>query len=274
MCITLGFRASNLDRSDLSIENFEGKVKKVVTYNKEYGGDSAISSKWVSHYNIQGNTSEYSFYYIREVEKLFMSGRYTYDTHGRKISTSNELGEVICSSVYGYNSKHNLTERIYFRPDKHASLYIVYNRRNARDSLFSYDSPGKFSWSAVYAYDTEGNLIEETTYKSDGATNYKTLAKYDSNHHKLQEAVYSSKGKDRWATFRYDDNGNVIMVIDSNEIRSGGGPGIIPIHNIGLHGSTKTFIYNNFDKAGNWLENQELINGVLFRTNKREIEYY
>jgi len=263
-----------LDKNDLANQNLKGKVKKVVTYNKEYAGDSAISSKRVSHYNIQGNTSKYSFYYIRQVEKLFMSHMYTYDTRGRKITTSNESGEVISTSVYGYNSKHNLTERIYFRPEKHVSAYIVYNRSNGRDSIFSYDTAGKFSWSAVYAYDTEGNLIEETTYKSNGAKDYKTLYKYDSNHHKLQEAVYSPKGKDRWATFQYDDNGNVIIQIDSNENRMEGGLGIIPIHNVRLNGSKTTFVYTNFDKAGNWLEKKELINGVLYRSSKREIEYY
>jgi hypothetical protein len=82
------------------------------------------------------------------------------------------------------------------------------------------------------------------------------------------------KVKESWTTFKYDDKGNVIMEVDSNVMRTGSGARIIPVHNVSLTGNTRTFIYYNFDKAGNWLEKKELINDVLYRTNKREIEYY
>jgi hypothetical protein len=274
LCLTLGFRAFELDKNDLANQNLKGKVKKVVTYNKEYGGDGASLSRWVFHYNIQGNTSEFAIYDITKVEKLFIGWRYTYDSQGREVSVSNELGEVMSTCVYGYNIKNNLTKKIYSRPEKHPTIYIVYNQRNTPDSTFSYDIAGQFMQSSLYDYDAVGNLIAQSSYKSNSVPDSKTVYKYDSNHQKIQETRYTSKGKESWTTFKYDDKGNVIMEVDSNVMRTGSGARIIPVHNVSLTGNTRTFIYYNFDKAGNWLEKKELINDVLYRTNKREIEYY
>lgn len=272
--ITLGFRVFKSDKSDLAAENLKGKVKKVVTYMRENGVDSDFVSKSIIHYNIQGNISEFSLYDIRNAEKLFLSFIYTYDKQGRKTSTSNELGEVMSTSVYGHNLKNNLTETIFSRPSKYVGNYSVYNNRNVRDSMLFYDVSGKLSGSAIYSYDASGNLTEERRYKPNSEPDSKTVYNYDSKHQKLQETRYNSMGKQSWTTFKYDDKGNVIIQVDSNVMHTGGTVGIISVHNVGPNIITRTYSYSRFDKTDNWLDRQEMINGVPYRFTKREIEYY
>ena len=245
--ITLAFRSFEPGKNDLDGENLNGRVKTVVAYANGSAGVShngrGFSLKSISSYNFQGNLTEAQFYDTGKEEKLFLSWIYVYDAQGRKISISNKSGDVMSTSVYSYNSKHQLTETVY--NEKQISFYIVYNDKGTRDSTLFYDMAGKIMGSAKYQYDIKGNLTKETRYKPDNAFDYKMLYKYDSKQNKLQETRHTPDGKDSWTAFEYDKKGHVIMEADSNIIRIRGVRENIPPHNADQKGNVRTHDYYN-----------------------------
>jgi len=74
-------------------------------------------------------------------------------------------------------------------------------------------------------------------------------------------------------TYQYDNNGDKIMQADSNifYIR-GTAPSVS--NKKSSESSGHIFRYTEYDKAGNWQQQDEVFNDVVIRRTTRTIEYY
>jgi YD repeat-containing protein len=254
-------------QNDLKDENLKGKVKFYTSYlyNNE-AMDKPASYGFKVNYNKQGNiTSTYIYNGKNAVQKI----NYAYDTAGRKTLTTNQSGHIMSQSTYSYDSRDRIIEVI--SSGTHASMRIIYNSRGYRDTMFSYDLRGNFHSKVIYHYDDQGNNTGVDRYGQDGRLEQKQTRKFDKQHQTLEEIEYGTTGvRESKVQFRYDSKGNQVMEIDSNKFYVGGSP-----MNKGTN-NTYFRIYNyvSYDKTGNWLQRNEVLNNKISRIEKREIEYY
>jgi hypothetical protein len=63
----------------------------------------------------------------------------------------------------------------------------------------------------ISKYNSDGNMIEESSYKSDGSLSSKFIFKYDSNGNEIESSCYESDGSlDSKTIFKYNSDGNMI----------------------------------------------------------------
>lgn len=264
-------------QNDLLNERLKGKVKLCTEYfyekpdNKELDKTSAWNYKSRISYNKEGNTTTIDSYNDYTTNNVVNTMMYTYDIEGRKVMTQNNKGHIISSSVYSYNLNHRLIEDI--SSGTHVNFHIIYNNYGLRDTMYVYNIVGKLNSKVIYHYDKANNKIEEDRYKPDGSLSNKEACKYDKHRNKIEEIKFDAKGiRTGKTTHQYDVEDNEIMKTDSNIIYIGGtgGRGNNQENNTYAH----IYKYYGFDKAGNWLQQNEVIDNHIIRIIKREIEYY
>lgn len=260
-------------QNDVLHEGLRGRVKSYTQYTYEpIKGNTAVSGVWkfktTTKFNKQGNTTAA---YLHQSGKLVYQDTCIYDKEGRETRTTIQPGHIIRKSVYSYNSKNNLVEKISSRSVP--KFIIIYNRKGYRDTLYSLTVSGKLNSKVIYHYDSRNNKTEEEQYNANGKMEYKTMYGYDSHTNKVEERRTSSDGKTSYhILFKYDKRGNIIMKRDSNiiYIRGKGGPAKKEDSDVYV----RKFKYDGYDNIGNWLKQTEVLNNRTVRIIKREFEYY
>jgi len=126
----------------------------------------------------------------------------------------------------------------------------------------------------IYRIGKPGNAekSEEIKYHYIHGKIQRTVIKYDKLNNVIERLKFSPDGtKDSYEKFKYDARGNVLVQTDSNSFYVGG---MLPAQKVTDVIYTYTFRYDNFDKAGNWVQQSYLIGGRFVLCAKREIEYY
>jgi len=269
--------ASGKYQNDLAGGNFKGKVKTCTSYFYEKPKDGEINAttawrfKTVVAYNKQSNILSISASNNHANDSAELRSKYTYDKTGRIILVTEGKGKIIDSSVYRYNTNHKLTEDIWF--GKNVMFHIIYNAYGRRDTTFIYDVIGKLMSLVTYYYDKAGNNIETDRHESDGKLQSKEVYQYDDRKNMLENIrIDANNNRTGKTTYQYDKNGDKIMQTDSNIIYiRGSGPSSNNKND--TEGNARFFTYAQYDKAGNWLQQDEQFNGVIIRRVRRTIEY-
>lgn len=139
--------------------------------------------------------------------------------------------------------------------------------------MYSLSRGGKLSSKVIYHYDIRNNKTEERRYKASGILETKTVYAYDSYNNKIAERRIDAQGKTIYSIrLKYDSRANVIMKVDSNVMYIGDKQDPIKKEDSDIH--IRTFKYDGYDRAGNWLKQTEVLNNKTIRLIKRQFEYY
>ncbi|HEY0668173.1 MAG TPA: hypothetical protein VGD22_08375 [Sphingobacteriaceae bacterium] len=268
--VTLSQHSPKYQR-DVIQKGLMGRVKSYTEYTyepvKANTGVSYLKYKSLVSFNKQGNTTAA---YLHHSGKLVYQDTCIYDKEGRETRTTIQPGHIR-KSVYSYNSKNNLVEKISSRSVP--KFIIIYNRKGYRDTLYSLTVSGKLNSKVVYHYDSRNNKTEEVQYSANGKMEYKTMYGYDSHNNKVEERRTSADGKTSYhILFKYDKRGNIIMKRDSNIIYIRGKDGPAKKEDSDVY--VRKFKYDGYDNTGNWLKQTEVLNNKIVRIIKREFEYY
>jgi len=268
--------ASGKYQNDLAGGNFKGEVKTCISYFYEKPKDGEINTttewrfKTAVVYNKQGNILSISSNNNHANDSIGLISKYTYDKAGRTISVADGKGKVIDSSVYSYNAYHRLIEDVWF--GKTVMAHIIYNDHGRRDTTFTYDVRSKLMSVVTSYYDKAGNNIETDRQEPGGKLQSREVYRYDDHKNMLEDIrIDANNNRTGKTTYQYDENGDKIMQADSNIIYiRGSGPSS---NNNNTESNVHFFKYAQYDKAGNWLHQDELFNDVIIRRIKRTIEY-
>lgn len=136
---------------------------------------------------------------------------HTYDTEGRIIE-SRGVAPNGGKTTYTYKTKGDITEKYTFdRNTSTPSQLDVYDKNNHLLETTAYASDGSIVTRNTYHYDTNGLLIEKSSY--DGAGNLTGLGRriyhYDTQGRELQQEEFGSDGSVHGKVVSsYDDHGN------------------------------------------------------------------
>ena len=91
-----------------------------------------------------------------------------------------------------------------------AMLEICYSMiKIATTAIYYYDSDGNVDSWREYEYDSNGNATKTTYYNADGSINFWYEYEYDTNDILTKEATYDSEGNVKyWEEYGYNSNGN------------------------------------------------------------------
>jgi len=226
------------NRNDLQKAQLKGNVKSIAeSYNKDSKDTTDFKTYYA--YNTDGNMVE---------KKLYNKGILLYNAD------------------FIYNDNGKLVEKNTFASDSLQDK-ISYNLDGSGNITGSIDSNFKSHTivKSTYTYDNQNNLIEADAWNSaDTQKNpltFKNGFKYDNKNNVIEEDHFDIKGSlGEKITSTYDDDGNLIS---------------IEIYNPSGNPATQKLTYKyDFDKTGNWINQQIFNNGSLLRIKKRDIEYY
>jgi hypothetical protein len=226
--------------NDARDAGLKGKVKSVIETNQEVG--TRIRDPYKDdYYNDSGNlikTIEYTDGYPESV------------------------------TVYGFIDKMRVTrsrEVTYAEGEKPEPKGIFMRMSdNAKDPSAPRDS--RYDRRKVYKYDSQGRLIEESSYQNNGEFWHKTTYGYDGNR-RTERGFLQDDGEITKSIFLLDANGN-----DIEQHMYGENDKVVE----------KRFMTYEFDKAGNWIV-QRTFEEVIVRKKKvrkllwtsyRTITYY
>ncbi|MEE0085367.1 MAG: hypothetical protein UE068_14180 [Paludibacteraceae bacterium] len=178
------FSSAAQKKTDLEINNLDGKVKNVVTY----------VMKQVNGKNVKGQKKSATLYNT----KGFITQNVLYDIKGgilrKEIRKYDSNGYFVEELIYDKNDKLSL--RYKFNLDKDGNRTIFYidegDGRLRKVESYKYDTNGNMIeeinydtygssiiWTSVYKYDAEGNEIENKCNYTNGVLKHKFVSKYD-----------------------------------------------------------------------------------------------
>lgn len=175
--------------------------------------------------------------------ELYMTTTYAYDANGNIIkettTSSSEAGEMI--TTYVYDSYNNQTIRKIQTPTDLVTYYFNYTYDHAGNILTIVTSVEPEIDESVrneMTYDSNGNLLTESSYSTTDGLQYTKIYQYDSENNLIREEfdsyygnyvyemTYDSKGwlltMSRGADFiemTYDIDGNVLSIMNNGVIR-------------------------------------------------------
>lgn len=261
------------------------KIKKTYRYDekgnmteKRSNNESPFYWEGVSvikyKYDIKGRMIEENQYHLDG--SLARNWFYKYDSKGNKVvKSSNENFKT--PSEYKNGSVYISGTTYSYEYDKRGNL-ILETTEVSKDT-FQYDDNnnmivhecylgGSLIYKETYAYDEMRNKLEHKKYKSDGSTKLIETFKYDTNGNLIEENIANGKN-----TYKYDDNGYLIEKYNYSAD--------------GKYSDHMNYIYDQFDKTGNWIKKREIGNLISYKNSngvyvpfvtthiiEREIEYY
>ena len=259
--------------------NLKGPVKTCITYFYEKPQtDTGITQG--SGYNLivsyRPDGRALGFYLSDTItQKNIVGWSIVYNKKGREISNQNTSGKVISTTKYKTNKQHNLVEIQY--TDRHRiSSKIIYSAQGLPDTVYGNDNAGVLMNKTVYRYSAPNIVIEKSTYDASGKFKQKVIFGRDNIGRNISETTYDDKDSVTFkVTYAYDEHDNVIMERDSSENSIHIGGFYVYEWPTGKYDiSLRTSRFFNYDKYGNWLQEDVLIRGVPAKTIKRKIEYY
>ena len=177
--------------------------------------------------------------------------------------------------AYGSQNRIHFVAGSYMNIDQQDFVY------NSKNQLISYvDSSNQYKFYLyTYKYDQNGNQIEIKIFEQI-EPDYKKLLKtkdvlvkteslsFDDQGNILKKEIFNNVNlKVRIETFKYDQNNNIIEIIDSNRLVN---TEKNPKYQVD---PTRTYEYV-VDNQKNWISKTEYIDGKLSNTTTREIKYY
>jgi hypothetical protein len=299
-CIISGCSERNQEgelKNDLAAHNLRGEVKSLTEILRTVeirAGE--IKRGEMSHmetykFNSKGNIVE-SRLFGRD-GSLKGSSTYKYDDNGRLIEKT-ELeysGRLEYNEKYTYDKNGFLTEKNTFRPpDNQWNIGVYYDEKGnlRKESYHRLVKSEKMKFT--YTNDLKGNRIEERSSGEDGSQFWRRLNKFDDKGNIIETSLFNSNDSLLYNEYyKYDENGNIIQYNQDNSIpemkqmrryKYDEHGDIIEItYSYGQDSSIEKYIYEKFDKTGNWHKKSYDYSSEKGAFNhsiitERKIEYY
>jgi|GEM_PF-4660098 hypothetical protein len=248
----------------------KGKIKRYketyFPYNQTQGQyilGYTIIREFNTNYQLVRDKASYSSF------KIWTNLYYNSFGQVKVIDNTDTLGNISKRECYQYDDMGRVIKWAFFSPDTMSGRgkLVIHYVANEKITLSSrlYQDTAMFLVDTT-KYDSHGKWIERDTYSQMGL-GCKIFVGYDTIGNIISCKVFGKGYPICGYQFKYDDKGNM-----SEEIQDSiADP--YTYYPDGFHPSTIQLIYK-YDKNGNWTEKQEIINGTLYSTTKRELEYY
>lgn len=166
-------------------------IKRNIVEQESYNTDGSNPGKTVNVYDLTGNRTEIVKY--NSDGTILEKFARKFDANGNEIERSNygRGGFILCKINYKYNYLNQLIE------EEFTSL----NRKDYSKQ--------------IYKYDANKNRIETVKYNHKGEFIKKVVFKYNKSIFISNKIIYYSDGADFMETYKYDDNGNKIEILES-----------------------------------------------------------
>lgn len=273
---------------------------KVIEYSS-YASDGSLLDKDTYKYDDKGNLTEKH----SQIESPFLWRdapviKYKYDDKGKMIEENQYHldGSFARKWYYKYDAKGNKVAKsskenfktpyefkngrviisgstTSYEYDKRGNLIL--EATGMFKDTFQYDNNNNmivhedYSCRETYNYDVNGNKLEYKKCKSDGTVESIETFKYDAKGNLIEENEENILGYNN--TSKYDDNGLLVEKYSYNKD--------------GKYGDHMNYIYDQFDKTGNWIKKREIGNIISYKNSygvyvpfittniiEREIKYY
>ena len=161
-------------------------------------------------------------------------------------------------AIYKYDKTNKIIEEYHL--DIHNKVYSKYQYEYSNNiaTQFEVSEHNSKIKRRLNYYDINNNLIRETTYYNDGKIMSDFYFKYDSNNHQIERSGSLDNKKVQTNYKSYDSLSSLIeqKSIDTN----------------GVILSVEKFIYDKFDKNGNWEIRKSILRGVPHSIAFQKIE--
>jgi hypothetical protein len=178
---------------------FYGQVKLATTIRK--GVDEEWDEKTIYWYDSDGYITK------KERETIYDRDITVFHYNSKKQLTERVEGEGDYQIIerYFYNSKGNIVESVRMNSENEIFVRNVYeyNEKGLKTAFKQYKGDGSVSEKSEYYYDNYGNLIKEMNHDY-----FKSIYIYDANHKIKESSDYSGGDLDRRERYLYDSNGN------------------------------------------------------------------
>ncbi|OHX63932.1 hypothetical protein [Flammeovirga pacifica] len=285
----------------------DGKIIKGGRYRYPH-----LGSDYITKYNIDGNTEEYTYYASNDTLKGQTCCEYNINGKLVQVLDYDSEYQLFSKKIYKYDAQSNLIEESYLQGKK--LLKQIKYKYSKRGKLIEEVFKDQFSnGKTKYVYDAKTDLkIEEHYYNRKDSLYSKAKFTYNDNNILLEKAVYQYGKHYKGDVYTYDENENLIKhfdfsknstigyehtntykyneknqkiekkLVSANELRNhiiyeyDDAGNVIKEEIIVDRGSKditrKTLI--SYDNHGNWLTKTYFENQLPYYILEREIEYY
>ena len=231
-----------------------------------YGENGNISKKQTWKYDDKGNKIEDIQY---ENGKIIFEDTWKYDDKGNEIeyiSYHNKGNRKIVSmkTTSKYDDKGNKIESTYYE-DQYGNIISKYDDKGNRIEYIRYDRNGKIDIKETWKYDSQGNKMEEYEGKQYRKKWQEAFSKfiYENNRTTIEKVTYSDGNISGEETWRYDEKGNLIEVLEKKKQNTGKWQ--------------EELTKYEYDDQDNWIQEMIFIQRgkkQIIHKKYREIEYY
>ena len=205
----------------------KGTVTVVTNYDKNgnavevinYKSDGAISSRHEYKYDKENRKIEYNQYQVpmggKEL-RLSFKQVFTYDTNGNKKSEQGFDGKNPYRITYGYFDDSKQKEILKYSAANIVEEKWTFEHKENITTVFVYKTAGKLDKKIVRKYDSNSNLVDETSYSGAEKELGRTTFEYDSkNLLKAKSEFYGGNLRANYS-YVYDNSGQLIEVYQTN----------------------------------------------------------
>ena len=177
-------------------EIYEYDDEAKLVQRKRFDSIEKFQSKWVFHYNSDGQLTEEIKHNQKGIEER--KSEYTYDKKGNRISEKTFHTELTKPGTYytfSYDSKSRMVGQNSFSPTGEKDHRVVFKYNG--DLLKEVKSFNEDGLWFVYSFDDKGLLIEEKSYNPDKTVSYYNTYEYvfDSHNNWIEKTMFMNSGE-------------------------------------------------------------------------------